>query len=255
MSLADLHIHTLHSWDGIYSVSAILRYARDHTNLDAIAITDHDEIVGAWEAVDLAPAYEIEVIVGSEISTAEGHLLALFLKERVQPGLSLAETALSVGEQGGLCIAAHPMARGTSSLSAEAIRQALQVPGVAPVLVGIEAFNAGLFHRQSNAAAWALAQTLPLARVGNSDSHVLFSIGQGATEFSGKTAADLRAALEGKTTRVWKSPRQASGIAIARSWLPLFLLRSAGWVSWCPDPLEPMRLGRIRQASPSYRAN
>ena len=255
MGLADLHIHTLHSWDGIHAVSAILRYAADHTSLNVIAITDHDEIAGAYEAIDLAPAYGIEVIPGSEISTAEGHLLALFLKERVSPGLSLAETVLRVGEQGGLCIVAHPMARGASSLSGEAIREALQAPGVADALVGIEAFNAGLFHSQSNAKALALAKALPLAKVGNSDSHVLRTIGQGATLFAGKTAADLRAALEAKTTLVWASPRQTSGMAIVRSWLPLYLLRSAGWVTWSPGPRERLRLGRVRQVSPSFRAS
>lgn len=254
MGLADLHIHTLHSWDGIYSVSAVLRYVRDHTDLNVIAITDHDEIAGAREAVELAPAYQIEVIPGSEISTAEGHLLALFLKERVPAGKSLAETVLRVGEQGGLCIAAHPMARGMNSLSAESIRAALLVPGVPQILVGIEAFNAGLFHRQSNQAAWALARSLPLAEAGNSDSHVLRTIGQGATQFAGRTAAELRLALETKATRAWVGPRQTSGVGIALNWLPNYLLRSAGWVSWCPGPLEPLRLGRIRQASPLYRA-
>ena len=112
MGLADLHIHTLYSWDGIHSVSAVLRHVVDHTDLDVIAITDHDEVAGAWETIELAPAYGVEVDPGSEISTAEGHLLALFLKERVEPGLSLADTVLRVGEQGGLCIAVHPMARG-----------------------------------------------------------------------------------------------------------------------------------------------
>jgi histidinol phosphatase-like PHP family hydrolase len=48
MGLADLHIHTLYSWDGIHSVSAVLRHVVDHTDLDVIAITDHDEVAGAW---------------------------------------------------------------------------------------------------------------------------------------------------------------------------------------------------------------
>jgi predicted metal-dependent phosphoesterase TrpH len=254
MVIYYLHIHTLYSWDGIHSVSAVLRYVVDHTDLDVIAITDHDEIAGAWEAVELAPAYGVEVIPGSEISTAEGHLLALFLKERLEPGLSLAETVLRVGEQGGLCIAAHPMARAVSSLSAESIRRALQVAGVDQILVGIEAFNAGLFHRKSNIAAWELAQSLPLAKTGNSDSHVLGTIGQGATAFAGKTAAELRAALVARDTQVRVSSRQSSGVRIASSWLPLYLLRSAGWVTWSPDPHQPLKLGRVSQATSAARA-
>ena len=76
MGKADLHIHTIYSWDGTCTVEAVLKQAAHIAGLDVIAITDHDEIQGALEAVDLAPRYGIEVIPGCEISTADGHLLA-----------------------------------------------------------------------------------------------------------------------------------------------------------------------------------
>ena len=78
-----------------------------------IAITDHDQIIGALKAFEMAPESEIEVIPGIEITTAEGDLLALFVTQKIKPGRWLIETILDVGEAGGICIAPHPMAKGT----------------------------------------------------------------------------------------------------------------------------------------------
>jgi predicted metal-dependent phosphoesterase TrpH len=244
MGSADLHIHTIHSWDGVCAVSAVLQYVIEHTKLNVIAITDHDEIRGALEAVELAPAYGVEVVPGSEISTADGHVLALFICQRVPAGLSLIETVLRVGELGGLCIAAHPMARVSGSLSAEAICRALQHPQVARTLVGVEAYNSGLVYSQSNRAAQALAQTLPVAQVGNSDAHMLWMIGRGATEFSGSSASQLRSALEAHTTRVGRV-QPAHALRIISTWVPRYLLRRAGWVDWTPAPRTSPRLSRL----------
>jgi len=88
MGLADLHMHTIYSYDGTASVSAVLTRAKQ-VGLDVIAITDHDEIKGALKALELAPSYGIEVIPGIEITTAEGDLLALNITEAVEPNLSL----------------------------------------------------------------------------------------------------------------------------------------------------------------------
>jgi hypothetical protein len=225
------------------AVSAVLQYA-SHIGLSVVAITDHDEIKGTLEAVELAPAFGIEVVPGSEISTAEGHVLALFIRQRVPAGLSLIETILRVGDLGGLCIAAHPMARVSGSLTATAIYQAWQHPHVARTLVGMEAYNAGLVYSQSNRAAQALAQTLPIAQVGNSDAHMLWMIGLGATEFSGNTTGQLRDALEARATRVVKG-RPSSALRIISTWVPRYLLRKAGWVDWASDPHTSPRLSRL----------
>lgn len=243
MGFADLHVHSVYSWDGTAAISAILNYAVTRTRLNVIAITDHDEITGALHAEKIAPRYGIEVIPGSEVSTAEGHLLALFIREKVPAGLSLIETVRYVEQLGGLCIAAHPMANGSSSLSGEAIRQALKYPDVARTLVGIEAINAGLFHQDSNFLATALARSLPVAQVANSDSHILETIGFGMTEFEGTTAADLRRALESRQTRAVVHHRAKPSLVVP-AWLRSFLLKKAGWVQWTPHPRQPMRLGR-----------
>jgi hypothetical protein len=104
MGLADLHLHTTDSWDGTSAGAGVLRYvAAQPTYLDVIAITDHDAIAGSLQAVELAPAYGVQVIPGSGVPTADGHMLAPFIEKLVPPNLSLAETALSVAEQGGGC--------------------------------------------------------------------------------------------------------------------------------------------------------
>lgn len=243
MGFADLHIHSIFSWDGTATISAILNHTVTKTKLNVIAITDHDEIDGALYAEEIAPRYGIEVIPGSEVSTAEGHLLALFIREKVPAGMSLSETVRYVHQLGGLCIAAHPMAGNTSSLSAESIRNTLKYPDLAETLVGIEAVNAGLFHQGSNFLATALARSLPVAQVANSDSHILETIGFGMTEFEGTTAADLRRALETHQTKAIVNHR-ATPFLVVPAWLRFFLLKKAGWVRWTPNPRQPMRLGR-----------
>ncbi|NTW12340.1 MAG: PHP domain-containing protein, partial [Anaerolineales bacterium] len=82
MGLADLHIHTIYSYDGTASVPAVLKRAAQ-IGLDVIAVTDHDEIAGSLKALELAPAYGVEVIPGTEVTTSEGDLLALNVTEKI----------------------------------------------------------------------------------------------------------------------------------------------------------------------------
>ncbi len=203
MGLADLHIHTLHSFDGTARVADVLRRARD-IGLDVIAVTDHDVIEGALEALELAPRFGVEVIPGVEITTADGDLLAFNIQRAPAPNRGLIDTLLEVGDMGGFCVAAHPMAGGWTmkSLSAYAIRQAIRHERAAHSLIGIEAFNATTLDRDSNAWANNLADRLGLAKTGSSDAHVLSAIGSGATWFPGHTAADLVNALQYVQTEV-----------------------------------------------------
>lgn len=247
MGFADLHIHTIHSFDGTSSVSAVLKQVAAFTDLNVIAITDHDTMAGVQEALDLAPAYGIEVIPGCEVTTAEGHLLALFIDRPIQVGRSLIDTVLQVGQQGGLCIAAHPMARGASSLQFSTIEHALNQPGVSEILVGIEAFNGGLVYTRRNPLVEELAKTLPLAQVGNSDAHTLQTIGVGSTEFDGKTTRDLRSALENAKTRVRKG-KGLDGMNVVYDYLPRYLLRKLGWVPFNASPEDPLTLARLAHA-------
>jgi predicted metal-dependent phosphoesterase TrpH len=197
MGLADLHMHTIYSYDGTASVPAVLARARQ-VGLDVIAITDHDEIRGTLQAFELAPEFGIEVIPGIEITTAEGDLLALFVTEKIEPGRPLIETVIKVGEAGGICIVPHPTARGMGmkSLSIPTVLQALQYPDARRILLGIETYNATALDRESNQHAQTIVAEYPgIAQIGDSDAHIVQAIGLGATEFPGCTAADLLEAL------------------------------------------------------------
>ena len=104
----DLHVHTLWS-DFAQRPEAILEAASGR--VDVVAITDHDEIRGALRAREWArehPELGVDVVVGEEISTLNGHLLGLFLEECVPPGLNALETIGEIHAQGGLAVAAHP---------------------------------------------------------------------------------------------------------------------------------------------------
>lgn len=218
MGLADLHIHTIYSYDGTASVPAVLAHARQ-IGLDVLAITDHDEIAGSLKALDLVPQYGIQVIPGIEITTAESDLLAYNIFQKVDPGLPLIETVLKVGELGGFCIAPHPMAggMGMKSLSAYSIKKALRNPDVIQILIGIETHNATAIDKMSTHYANILSEHLGIAKLGNSDAHVSQAIGLGATEFEGNTAADLLRAIRKGKTAIHKK-KEWNSVRILSSW-------------------------------------
>ena len=98
MGLADLHMHTIFSYDGTATVPAVLARAKE-IGLDVIAITDHDEIRGSLEARELASQYNVEVVTGVEVGTREGHLLALYVDRPMPKGLPLIEAIQKAAEQ------------------------------------------------------------------------------------------------------------------------------------------------------------
>ncbi len=197
MGTADLHIHSIYSHDATTTIRAILKHAAD-VGLDLIAITDHDEIRGSVEAQQISKEYKVEVISGAEISTSDGHLIALFIDKLPPPGMSLLTTLLNIHEQGGLAIVPHPFNKLPNSLSTESVLTALINPQAAKVLKGIETHNMGT--QQFDKVAQKLAKYLPLAPIASSDAHVYWAIGAGRTEFPGNSAKDLRKALESNTT-------------------------------------------------------
>jgi predicted metal-dependent phosphoesterase TrpH len=195
---ADLHLHTLAS-DGLIEARDLVDYVERHTDLDVIAITDHDETSAALAARDWAAQrnYHVQVIPGVEVTTRDGHLLALFLEERPPALWSLARTAEFVRAHGGLCIAPHPFTRWTHSLTTRAVAEAL---AAGELLDGVEVLNASLAGRASRPRALALARTHALAQTGSSDAHMVTMIGLARTRFPGRTPSDLRMAILQRST-------------------------------------------------------
>ncbi len=192
LTTADLHLHTTYS-DGTASVPETLERAAQ-LGLQVIAITDHDEIAGAREAARLSSDYGVAVVVGEEVSTAEGHLLALFIDDWLPPGRPAAETIAAIHAQGGLAIAAHPYDWAIPSLGAAGLRRRLATDWP---LDAIEVFNASLSGLRSrcNRAAQRAAADLGVPAIAGSDAHSTATIGRGVTSFAGNTVDDLYRAI------------------------------------------------------------
>jgi predicted metal-dependent phosphoesterase TrpH len=198
---ADLHIHSLAS-DGTAGVEEILDRVERSTGLDVIAITDHERIDAALAARAMARArgHRVEVVIGEEVSTRGGHLLALFIELSIPPLLPLRETITRVHEQGGLAIPAHPLVPYPLCASGRSLRRLMADPdpGVRPD--ALEVFNPTTLGRPWHPRVVAFARELGLAEIGNSDAHLPTAIGQGVTTFPGHTADELRKAILARQT-------------------------------------------------------
>ena len=198
---ADLHIHTLAS-DGTAGIMEILERVELATDLDVIAITDHERIDAALAAqiVALDRGLRVEVIVGEEISTRGGHLLGLFLTEPIRPWQSLRASIAQIHAQGGLAIPAHPLFPYPLCAQAPLLRRLLEDPDPTVRPDALEAFNPTTLGRPS-VRVGAFVERYGLAGVGSSDAHAVEAIGQGYTTFPGRSAEELRAAILARQTR------------------------------------------------------
>jgi predicted metal-dependent phosphoesterase TrpH len=159
-----IHLHTHYSHDSNVSPPALVAAAR-RAGVECIAITDHDEIEGALEARALG---ELRVIVGEEISSADGHLIGLFLERRVPPGLPGERTIDEIHAQGGLALAPHPFCTLCPNSLQDAVRP------LAPRLDAVEVYNSQnpLFWQDSRAAAFA--RRAGLQAYAGMDAHLRF---------------------------------------------------------------------------------
>ncbi len=158
-----VHSHTDYSHDSNVSWERLLATAR-HQGVDCVAITDHDQVEGALRA---RQAGDVRVIVGEEISSADGHIIGLFLEERVQPGLSLEETAGRIRQQGGLVLAPHPLA----TLCEDSLR-ATNLARLLPWLDAVEVGNAQNVFTWEDRKAAGFAREHGIAPYVGADAHI-----------------------------------------------------------------------------------
>lgn len=201
-SKADIHIHTNFS-DGLHEPEAVVNYVVTHTDLRVIAITDHNTIDGARVAYAYWQKHRdtfanLEVIKGVEVSSAHGHILALFIEEDIPEGLSAADTVTAIHEQGGLAIAAHPFTHLLPFTDFHGIGRQI---GALP-LDGVEARSSVPTELYAN---WITAvynrRHANHPALGSSDAHYLTMIGKTFTWFPRETAADFRQAVENGSVR------------------------------------------------------
>ncbi len=209
---ADLHIHTVAS-DGTADIGAILDHVAAIGELDVIAITDHERIDAAvaGRAMALDRGLDVEVIIGEEVTTLGGHLLALFIERPVRPYRTLRTTIADVHAAGGIAIPAHPLVPYPLCAQGWVLRRLLDDPDEAVHPDAIETFNPTALGRPWHDRVVRFADEHRLARVGNSDAHALDGIGVGWTTFEGRTAADLRHAIEARATDHGGSFHAAAG--------------------------------------------
>jgi hypothetical protein len=179
-------------------VRALLDHVERHTQLDVIAITDHERLDGALRAREIHAAgdYSFDVVVGEEVTTRRGHLLALFVERRIPALRALTETLERIRDQGGIAIAPHPMAPLTPSLGRRSLLRLHADPDERHRLDAIELLNPSAAGRSRQVARQRLNErVLRLPAVGNSDAHVLEGVATAWTWFRGVSAAEYRAAL------------------------------------------------------------
>ena len=169
---ADLHMHTTFSSDGHTEPrEAVLTALK--VGLSAIAVTDHNRPAGSREVARIARDRDLLVVPGSEVSSFNGHILALGMAEPVPRGLSASETIQRIEDHGGVPVAAHP-GRFYTGLKLSEIRSN-QFPAV-------EVANGGSSVRQ-NRLARKVAEGRGLAMTGGSDAHRPQDIGRCRTVF------------------------------------------------------------------------
>lgn len=200
---ADLHIHSA-AGDGIAGVAEILEYVEHETDLDLISITDHDLIEGSLQARELVAKgnFRFQFIVGMEITTLEGHLLAYDLERPISMLLPLARTIQLIHEQGGFCVVPHPTSWLTRSIGYHGLLRIMEHTRPDVTFEGLEILNPTLAGRVVYKRMLAInREQWRLPELGGSDAHSLEFIGSGHTLFPGTSAADFHLALKENTTQ------------------------------------------------------
>ncbi|WP_323172753.1 PHP-associated domain-containing protein [Natrialba sp. PRR66] len=234
----DFHVHSDDSYDGHEPVELILEHAAD-IDLDGVVITDHDEIGESRRAAALAPEYGLLGIPGVEVSTRHGHLLAIGVDERPDPGQPFMDTVAAVRELGGIAIVPHPFQRSRHGVRKRRIRDA----------DAIETYNSMLFTGYRNRRARTFARRREYPEIGASDAHYLPNVGKAYTEVrvtpetdnGTPTKADIdgddlvQAILEGRTQiRGKRTPIHKSSVQYAKG-----AVRKSAFVLTSHAPLVP----------------
>jgi predicted metal-dependent phosphoesterase TrpH len=200
---ADLHIHTRVS-DGLASVEQTLAYAEHRTDLDAIAITDHEDVNGGLRGRELAArrGYRLEVVPGAEVTTLQGHLVALFIERTPKSFRPIERTLEDIHAQGGVAIVPHPNSRFTRSISRRTLERICQRNEQGVTFDGIDLVQPSALNRRGadsvaerNRDAWRVPVTAA------SDAHYLGHLGTGWVEWDEAGMEGLRRALLTGTTR------------------------------------------------------
>jgi hypothetical protein len=154
----DLHVHTHYSYDSLITPEELVFYAKKR-GLDAVAVTDHDRLDSALK---IAKEADFLIIPGMEISSLNGHILALNVEKLIPKRLSADETVDKIHEAGGMAVACHPAAFFKESLGKNTNSK----------FDAVEVINASAFpFNYSVKNSRKMASRLGIAQVAGSDAH------------------------------------------------------------------------------------
>ncbi|MFA4820173.1 MAG: CehA/McbA family metallohydrolase [Candidatus Aenigmatarchaeota archaeon] len=195
----EMHSHTNYSkgkkilYDGVESPEAMVRRAKE-LGMGALAITDHNTMLGIKKAKVAGKKYGVMIIHGEEMHSLQGHVTALGIQETIRPGLSIFETVDQVHDQGGVAISVHPF-----DIKHDGLREH------ANACDAIEIFNGNNIDRISNIRAVKFANKNNMVAVAGSDAHTAAMIGTGiintnATDVDGIIRAIKKGRIETEYT-------------------------------------------------------
>lgn len=185
----DFHVHTS---QGDHSNIKIGRAARilKSKGFDGACFVDHDHIPQKVGVKDFVVMY------GEEVSTKQGHLLGINIKEEIKPGLSDEITAKKIRDQDGLVVVPHAF---------DYLRLAINRGRLNPSIVhAVETMNGRMLWPWGNkwADEWADQHGLP--KVGGSDAHFYPELGSTYTLVeSEKSVESIISAVKGGRTKVF----------------------------------------------------
>ncbi len=199
MLRVEFHCHTLFSKDSLTPPRDLVEACR-RKKIDRVIVTDHNSIGGGLAARALDPE---RVIVGEEIMTTRGEILAAFMTEEIPPRLSPQETIKRLRDQGAFVSVSHPFDKFRSGGWAEA--DLLQIT---PLVDAIEVYNSRCVRPSFNRQASAFAAEHDLAGTVGSDAHAPIELGRSVLLLDDFTDADglRRVIRQGKAETVWSPP-------------------------------------------------
>jgi predicted metal-dependent phosphoesterase TrpH len=195
-AFADFHIHTRYSRDSVLTEDKFIRVAIDR-GLTHVAVTNHNNVEGAVAVQErtheLGLDDQLHVILGEEVSTADGEMVGVFLQRTIPRGLSADETADAIHEQGGLVSIPHPF----DPFRASHIRpDPLERLAEAGKIDMVEIFNSRVTFQRHNQQAAEFAARHGLPGIACSDSHSSFEIAMSFNALPDFSSSDeLRAGL------------------------------------------------------------
>jgi predicted metal-dependent phosphoesterase TrpH len=171
----ELHSHTLYSKDSLTTLEKVIESCQ-RLKIDKIAITDHNSAEGALRLAQMAPDL---IIVGEEIMTPLGEILAFFVKETIPAGLSPAETIKRLRDQKAVISVSHPYDRLRKGAWEEA-----DLLKIIDQVDALEVFNARCIFPEDNVKAMKLAQQYHKLMTVGSDAHIPYEYGHALLEMT-----------------------------------------------------------------------